>query len=290
MKHIFGKKSIQTTQTLKNRTKKNIKMSLQIISTTPEPYIYPPKNYKISKKTGKLVRKKIKILRPLRIMTTTGLDTYYDGYFGILPSGVFQYIFQIATEMIEHEWKKRMSWSRVYSGELFSGMPATHFIQGKLKDRPRVEVGDIISQRVGIGSDWWRVDKKSATGKTLTLRRLAITHEKKRHDDYETGEWGQKAPHRSDYGQLTGEYTDKEATEEDIEKGRGFGLSEEYTRKYIKEKNERKIIISRNSSWFSTASARVFKNQGELKDLKGKWVETKYYLNRRRPLEKGFNC
>ena len=179
------------------------------------------------------------------IQTTTGLDTHYDGYFGILPSGVFQYIFQIATDMIEdereQEWKKRMTVWRVgdYSPELFCG------IDGR-EAKDNTEIGDIIEDK----GDWWRVVKKTPSGKSLTVRQLAINSKKTRNDDYKV-DYLPFNTLRSIYNQLTGEYTNK----------------------------EKKIIISRskiyNDTKSSIAHGRIYKSQGELKDLKGKWVEVK---------------
>ena len=175
------------------------------------------------------------------IQTTTGLDTHYDGYFGILPSGVFQYIFQIATDMIEdereQEWKKRLTQYRkgAYAGELFSGNSC-------LSAKDNTEIGDIIVDK----GDWWRVVKKTPSGKTLTIRELAINSKKTRYDDYNV-DYLPYNKLRTIYNQLTGEYTNR----------------------------EKKIIISRSKLYKGYNSSRIYKNQGELKDLKGKWVEVK---------------
>ena len=157
-----------------------------------------PKGFKM--KNGKLVRKKIKLLRPLRIMTSKGLDTHYNGYFGILPDGVFRYIFQIATEMLEHEreqcWGRRLyvmetpyDWcSLITSSEWGNrginarGMGA---YGGQGNPLAIAQVGDIIGvpeQDYGCGrrygvlhhNEYYKVIKK--TKSITTARRLGIDY------------------------------------------------------------------------------------------------------------------
>ena len=258
-------------------------MSLQIIQTTPEPYIYPPKNFKISKKTGKLIRKKIKILRPLRIMTTTGLDTHYDGYFGILPSGVFQYIFQIATEMIEHEkkveWDSRYTWSgRPFDALLHKGIRGQEALDNHGNIQGYWKTGNIINfPRNG----WWRVDKK--TPKTITLRRLEIAKDEKKYDPI-----GCRATHHSKFGRLTGRYISDQPPVEaliDCETKREIKA----LAKYFKDRSTKTIKTTGKLKVSCPGELLKFKG-GELEDLKGKWIEIDQVRREPRPLEKGFNC
>jgi hypothetical protein len=264
LKYIFGNFCIHTTN--------NSKMSLALLLENAI-----PKGYKMV--GGKLVRKHIKILRPLFVLAN-GLSTDYNGYFGILPDGVFQYIFQIATEMLEHEkkveWNNRLAWSHTNGVRPMScfGIPATDGCDMMGVGRFAWEEGDILYNAQnggwcgGVGWSWWRVHKK--TPKTVVLRVLETERERVVADTRPNKYRGNDDYVCSKYARLTGEYT----------KG-VFG--------------KQKIInINRKLPFGFHRDIRLYKSEWgnmpkTLADCAGRWVEM-VEMVKSTPLSKGFNC
>ena len=208
-----------------------------------------PKGYKLV--GGELVRKRIKLLRPLFVLAN-GLYTDYNGYFGILPDGVFRYIFQIATEMLEHEkkveWNNRLSWSHTNDARPIGcfGQPP---IDARGMMNPVWDEGDIIHDS-NVSGNWWRVHKK--TPKTVVLRALETERERVTADTRPNKYRGNDDYMCSKYTKLTGEYS----------------------RENGDFKPKRIININRKQprSWYYTA--RLYKSEcGCLADCAGRWVE-----------------
>jgi len=133
-----------------------------------------------------------------------GLSTDYDGYFGILPEGVFKYIFQIATEKMSGvvEWNKRLT------PKNGNGATIATCSVGMLVANPN------MSYCWNTGTIWWVVAKKSA--KTTTLRRLETQVHKGEKDignnsRYWLGrvEFPENLPDATYYHTLTGEFKEE---------------------------------------------------------------------------------
>ena len=214
-----------------------------------------PKGYKLV--GGELVRKRIKLLR---VVLENGLSTDYDGYFGILPDGVFQYIFQIATDILEHEkkvvWNNRLAWSHTNGSRPMGcfGIPAT---DSEIMPVGRFawEEGDILHDGGGFGGDWWRVHKK--TPKTIVLRALETEPERVTADTRLNKYRGDVAPLVcSKYTKLTGEYA----------------------REYWDVKTKKIININRKLPIRFHRMVRLYKSEWgnmpkTLADCAGRWVE-----------------
>lgn len=133
-----------------------------------------------------------------------GLSTDYDGYFGLLPDGVFKYIFQIATEQMspEVDWKKRLTRKNG------NGATIATCSVGMLVANPEYHHG------WNTATIWWVVTKKSA--KTTTLRRLE-TQVHKGEDDFGEHSWiwsgrvefPENLPNATYYHTLTGKFAEE---------------------------------------------------------------------------------
>jgi hypothetical protein len=272
LKYIFGNFCIHTTN--------NSKMSLALLLENAI-----PKGYKMV--GGKLVRKRIKFLRPLFVLAN-GLSTDYNGYFGILPDGVFQYIFQIATEMLEHEkkveWNNRLAWSHTNGERPMScfGIPATDYYNMM---NPVWEEGDIIHNDNHNNRGWWRVDKK--TPKTVVLRMLETERERVVADTRPNKYRGNDDYVCSKYARLTGKYVSTEIPEnrykffEDLANGTPLP---EQTKVYkelkthYRQNAQKTFFINRKLPFGFHREVRLFKSEWgnmpkTLADCAGRWVE-----------------
>lgn len=292
LKYIFGNFCIHTTN--------NSKMSLALLLENAI-----PKGYKMV--GGKLVRKRIKILRPLFVLAN-GLSTDYNGYFGILPDGVFQYIFQIATEMLEHEkkveWNNRLAWSHTNGARPMScfGIHATDCLD---KMFPVWEEGDIFHNNHHNNCGWWRVDKK--TPKTVVLRMLETATETKKGDRrINTDAWvAQDKWCCSKYTRLTGKYVSTEIPEnrykffEDFHAGTPLPEKTKVFKELktiYRQKAQKTFFINRKLPFGFRGEwgVRLYKSEWgnmpkTLADCAGRWVED-YTQKQPTPLTKGFNC
>jgi len=294
LKYIFGNFCIHTTN--------NSKMSLALLLENAI-----PKGYKMV--GGKLVRKRIKILRPLFVLAN-GLSTDYNGYFGILPDGVFQYIFQIATEMLEHEkkveWNNRLAWSHTNGDRAMGcfGVDATDCLD---KMFPVWEEGDILhtTRDSSLDVSWWRVDKK--TPKTVVLRKLettAATETKKGDRRINPNAWvAEDKWCCSKYTRLTGKYVSTEIPENRYKFFEEFHAETplpEKTKVYkelktiYRRKAQRSFYINRKLPFGFHRDVRIYKSEWgnmpkTLADCAGRWVEVNTQ-KQRTPLSKGFNC
>lgn len=192
----------------------------------------------------------------MSIITKSGMDTDYDGYFGILPKGVFQHIFKIATEMLEHErkqeWDTRLTFSHQDRPAKEAGLPAV-----SLERMIGVwEVGDIVHTKEHYRG-WWRVCKK--TPKTVVVRKLEMGQVVKLGDERQEISHHHLNPtlayavkRQSKYRQLTGEYDRASLRFSEVKKT---------------------FFETRDLPFGFHRDIRLYKHFGELVDLKWLWVE-----------------
>ena len=269
-----------------------------------------PKGYKLNSK-GKLVRQKK--IRILRILTSIGLDTDYDGLYGLLPSGVCGIIGEIIVAMRNHErkveWEKRLTWSHQDGNRTYEFLGQNFSRNGSLVRHLAMvaETGDLIHASSPHDTmAWWRVHK--TTDKTISLRKLEVSPD-------ETNwvmEHGKNLPHplSSQYRKLTGKYekmpsldclqTDPFTGEKLTPKE--FNLVEKYHRAKIEGKIHktkplpaggwRGIRFYKNKEAALLDGTRHARFGEKLCDLAGRWVENT--LGHRghltTPHLKGFNC
>ena len=234
-----------------------------------------PKGYKINSK-GKLVRRKI--IRILRILTSKGLDTDYDGLYGLLPSGVCGIIGEIIVAMRNHEkkveWDKRLTWSAV--DKLADGDRPMSCLGQKLgnyeKLAVRLAAGDVIQAGGDLKRQgWWRVVRK--TDKTVQLRKLETELEAL--DGSNWNSWLIPS-NKDDREAWCGIQRGGEIFTTPFLGRKSINLQGVYTRltgKYSKSNESVRIFPARYLPMGFQNQSRVYKMNGKVGDLTGRWVQ-----------------